>query len=394
MNLIVVPFHDWRKSESEGFRTRDVHLINAFSKLPHVEKVLVVNRPLTWLELYYKKYKRELNGRRIIQQKKFELTEINQKLYVADYFSGDWFGALKDRQKWFFKAYGNEQYQDFLKQCLEYLEMEDTVLVTQNVFAYQLSTRFPVKSKLFDAWDNFMKFPAYKAIRSELKQAYLSSGEHIDHWTTNSAENQGLFAQEYGVRKIEVVKNGLNISFVNADLPKPKDLEDIPGPIIGFGGKLSYLVDVELVNKITADHPNASFVFVGQILAKDVYTNIVKRSNVHFLGDKHYSEYPAYVKSFDICIVPYRINEGQHGGDSLKAYEYLSTGKKVVGTNGNGLQDLHEYLYLGITPEEFSEMLKDTLNEKPPLNLEPHLWGTKAATIIEMMNETEEVPAI
>lgn len=394
MNLIVIPFHDWRKSESEGFRTRDVHLINAFAKLPQVEKVLVVNRPLTWLELYYKKYNRELQGKRVIRQKKFELTEINEKLFVADCFSNDWLGALKDRQKWFFKAYGNAQYQEFLSQCLAHLGMDNPVLVTQNVFAYQLSTRFPVKRKLFDAWDNFMKFPAYTSIRPELKKAYLSSGEHIDRWTTNSVENQGLFAEEYNVKRIEVIKNGLNISFVNSDLPKPKDLSEIPGPIIGFGGKLSYLVDVELVNKITADHPEASFVFVGQILAKDVYANIIKRPNVHFLGDKHYSEYPAYVKSFDICIVPYRINEGQHGGDSLKAYEYLSTGKKVVGTNGNGLQDLHEYLYLGMNPQEFSDMLKNTENEKPMLNLEPHLWATKATTIIELMHETEEVPAV
>lgn len=394
MNLIIVPFHDWRKSESEGFRTRDVHLINAFAKLPQVKKVLVVNRPLTWLELYYKNYQRELKGKSILQRKKFKLTEINEKLFVADCFSSDWFGALKDRQKWFFKAYGSKHYQDFLHLCLERLGMDDPVLITQNVFAYQFSISFPARRKLFDAWDNFMKFPAYKAIRSELTAAYQMSGENIIRWTTNSIENQELFKREYGVKKIEVIKNGLNISFVSTDLPIPEDLRDIPGPIIGFGGKLSYLVDVELVNRITADHPNASFVFVGQILAKDVYASIVKRPNVHFLGDKHYSEYPAYVKAFDICIVPYRINEGQHGGDSLKAYEYLSTGKKVVGTNGNGLQDLHDYLYLGMSHQQFSEMLKDPVNEKPLLDLEPHLWQTKAISIIELINETEEVSAI
>ena len=32
MNIIAIPFHDWRKSKKEGFRTRDCHLINALQK--------------------------------------------------------------------------------------------------------------------------------------------------------------------------------------------------------------------------------------------------------------------------------------------------------------------------------------------------------------------------
>ena len=91
------------------------------------------------------------------------------------------------------------------------------------------------------------------------------------------------------------------------------------------------------------DNPDFSFVFVGQILDKEVYKKIEKRDNVIFLGDKHYDIYPNYVANFDVCIIPYNINEGQHGGDSIKAYEYLLTRKKVVGTKGNGLLDLKKH---------------------------------------------------
>ena len=55
MNIIAIPFHDWRKSKKEGFRTRDCHLINALQKDEKVKNILVINRPTTLLELFYKK---------------------------------------------------------------------------------------------------------------------------------------------------------------------------------------------------------------------------------------------------------------------------------------------------------------------------------------------------
>ena len=146
-------------------------------------------------------------------------------------------------------------------------------------------------------------------------------------------------------------------------------------------------MNYKLINFITQDNPKSSFVFVGQILDKKVYNKIEKRKNVFFLGDKNYSIYPRYVSNFDICIVPYNINEGQHGGDSMKAYEYLLTGKKVVGTNGNGLQDLKEYLYLAENPKEFSDLLKNYKNEKAIINIEDHSWQSKSVKLLNYLKK-------
>ena len=115
--------------------------------------------------------------------------------------------------------------------------------------------------------------------------------------------------------------------------------------------------------------------------------NIEKRENVIFLGDKHYSVYPSYVRNFDICIIPYNIDDGQHGGDSMKAYEYLLTRKKVVGTKGNGLLDLEEHLYLVDDEREFSSELKSLINEKRFINMDDHSWESKAKTLIQTIQK-------
>jgi hypothetical protein len=74
MNLVCIPFHDWNKSEREGFRTRDVHLLEEFGKHPLVEKILVVNRPLFPLEMLQKQvFRRDKTVR-----------QVAEKIYTVD----------------------------------------------------------------------------------------------------------------------------------------------------------------------------------------------------------------------------------------------------------------------------------------------------------------------
>ncbi|MCO5724232.1 glycosyltransferase [Robiginitalea marina] len=387
MNLVVIPFHDWRKSEKEGFRTRDVHFIRAFHELDGIEKILVINRPSTPIELWAKKFSKDLRGEVVLEKGKFRLTKIDEGLYVADCFSKDMLGQAIHRQAWFLDAFGHEDYCRFVQKACELLDMKGAPLLTQNVFSFKMVSRLEAPFKLFDAWDNFLKFPAYQKFKGRLWEGYQSLSETADAWITNSHENISFFRKNFNPRRIELVKNGVRRDFGGDTFSEPEDLGQIARPIFGFGGKISYLLDYELINFITKAIPDASFVFVGQILDKEVFKKIIRRPNVHFLGDKPYAEYANYVKGFDTCLVPYRIKEGQHGGDSMKVYEYLLLGKKVVGTNGNGLEDLQDYIYVAHTPQEFALALADTTNARLPFPIEEHTWKAKAEKLVEKFKE-------
>jgi glycosyltransferase involved in cell wall biosynthesis len=135
------------------------------------------------------------------------------------------------------------------------------------------------------------------------------------------------------------------------------------------------------------DNPNLSFVFVGQVLDKEKFDKLKKTSNLYFLGDKKYDVYPCYVNQFDIGIIPYEINEKQHGGDSIKAYEYLQAGKKVIGTKGNGLMDLSNYLHLAEDKYQFSKLLKEDLKVKKIFKSKDFSWKSKATRILSALQE-------
>jgi len=384
MNIIALPFHDWRKSESEGFRTRDVHFIKSFEKLECVSKILVINRPFTILELILKGHSSRLKGDVVLSTSKFQLTKVSEKIYVVDFNSFDILGQIFKKHKWFIDKYNNHQYNNFIKKVRNILKMEDATLICQNLFAYKLTNTLGASFKLFDAWDNFLKFPTYKYMLSDMLVAYNSLSKSTCFWITNSSENMDYFSSKFSPKNIRLVTNGVNQDFLSGDEECPSDILSLPRPIVGFGGKVSYLLDVDLINYITLKNPGCSFVFVGQILDRSVFDKIIKRSNIFFLGDKNYSVYPKYVNQFDIGIIPYHINERQHGGDSIKAYEYLFAGIKVVGTRGNGLVSLEKYLYLCENKYEFSESLSCTKNNKDFFPVLQYTWEKKSIEILNL----------
>lgn len=390
MNLIIIPFHDWRKGEREGFRTRDVHLINALSQLPEVQNVLIVNRPATPLELAFKNQSNKIKGEKLISKKRFALYKLGVNKFVITYCSNDILGQVFHRHLWFMKKYADQAYVEFINESLKFLGIQSYNLVNQNVFAYKLAEKLMPYNSVFDAWDNFIKFPRYASYSRALSRAYSELKESCSTWITNSTENMDVFRKNYGVQNIDLVRNGVNKRFVNDNVERPREFQKMKGLIIGFGGKITYLIDTELINYLSLKHPEANFVFVGQVLNKGVYRKIIKRKNVWFLGDIHYDHYNEYVQHFDICIIPYLTGSDAHGGDSIKAYEFLTAKKKVVGTPGNGLIALENYMYVAKNKEEFSKYLSNTHNKKEHIKPSEFTWENRARRIIKILSEQFE----
>ena len=77
--------------------------------------------------------------------------------------------------------------------------------------------------------------------------------------------------------------------------------------------------------------------------------------------------------------------EQKSGANSIKVYEYLATGKKIIGTFGNGLENLKEYLYLVKNANDFSRELQQFENKKDKINLSDHSWKNRVDSLIEFI---------
>lgn len=182
-----------------------------------------------------------------------------------------------------------------------------------------------------------------------------------------------------------------------SNYPIAPEMRDVPHPILGFVGALdSYKVDFEIIKNIATAHPEWSIVLIGKTEAKGEKTDISKikkLGNIHFLGGKPYEITPQYIKAFDVCIIPYNINDYTKSCFPLKFHEFLATGKPLVVTALPDLIDFGDISYLSYTPEEFLQNCEKAVKEN---NLElsqkrqkiasQNTWEDRVNKLLEIIN--------
>jgi glycosyltransferase involved in cell wall biosynthesis len=121
---------------------------------------------------------------------------------------------------------------------------------------------------------------------------------------------------------------GINANHEPEDFPE--ELKDIKHPVAGFVGGISDWVDVSLIAAAARQLPEVNFVLIGPVLADvSCFTGM---DNVRLLGAKPYKNLPAYVRNFDVCLVPFKINKLTESVNPIKMFEYLAAGKPVIST--------------------------------------------------------------
>ena len=104
----------------------------------------------------------------------------------------------------------------------------------------------------------------------------------------------------------------------------------LPRPIFGYIGVVDERLDYDLLAQLAAASAG-SVVMVGPSTKVDPET-FPDRGNLHWLGGRDYSELPAYAKAFDVCLMPFAMNEATRFINPTKALEYMATGKPIVST--------------------------------------------------------------
>jgi glycosyltransferase involved in cell wall biosynthesis len=60
--------------------------------------------------------------------------------------------------------------------------------------------------------------------------------------------------------------------------------------------------------------------------------SLPRRSNLHWLGQRAYEELPAYCRGFDLCLMPFALNEATEYINPTKALEYMAAGRQIIST--------------------------------------------------------------
>jgi glycosyltransferase involved in cell wall biosynthesis len=164
----------------------------------------------------------------------------------------------------------------------------------------------------------------------------------------------------------EFLPMGVDYQKFSTPVPEPDDMRDIPWPRIGYMGHLKRMLDWPLLLDLSTAHPEWSFVFVGpKGPHPDIDALLDKMSllpNVHFLGGKPTKSLGAYPQHFDVCLMPYMIDDYTRYVYPLKMHEYLAGGKPVVSSPIRSVEDFKHVIALARTREEWSHAIQDALS--------------------------------
>ena len=183
---------------------------------------------------------------------------------------------------------------------------------------------------------------------------FASSERLVDYCRTYRPETH-LFPIAVSLEKFESVWRGESVV--------PEDIAILPRPVVGLVGGLRQCVDQALLRELSRHLPHASIALVGP--EQVPMTEVRGLANVHLLGAKPHVQIPDYIGAFDVCLVPYVVDEFTSNISPAKLNEYLAVGKPVVSTDVAEVRRFNEanggVVRIGATREEFLHEVRSAL---------------------------------
>jgi glycosyltransferase involved in cell wall biosynthesis len=159
-------------------------------------------------------------------------------------------------------------------------------------------------------------------------------------------------------------------------------------------------LDLALLDALAARHPEWTLVMLGDVYEQgcaEALARLRSRPNAHLLPSVAGDQVPAYVRAFDLGLVPYRLTDETHHASPLKVYEYLAAGAPVVAADVPGARQFASSLTLARSLQEWeagitAELACDDAARRAKRReaVAPHTWDARVETLSKHLAEALE----
>jgi glycosyltransferase involved in cell wall biosynthesis len=386
-----------------GISNRNFHILHTLLKDDRVRKIVMVDYlPFTWKRAMRQWWQNRMHGvqgkvisqgitHKLVAVRESEIERTGYKLEGVDpsaipfkLFNYSDIGSVWSEQSVYQR----------LKHDLKRLDLKNIVLWSYTPTFVGYLGKFNEKLSVFDAVDNWLEHSSYTKIKDRLKLNYQTMRYKADLIFTTSPDLVKFFDRsDY----CTFVPNGISLEHI-ANTPKlvGRDIASLPRPIIGYVGTLQEdRIDVDLLQYLAKLNPTKSFVLIGPVwpgIKFAVDQKLRSLPNVHLLGRIPFNEVLAYIREFNVSIIPNLHNEFNRHTNSMKLYEYLAMGKPVVVTPSVGLEDFGKIIHTADTPEKFNKELLKALTENSETDIakrqsfmEQHTWDKRVKLMLDQI---------
>ena len=263
---------------------------------------------------------------------------------------------------------GRHEYLDFIKDTMRETGFDSSAVawVCPVVFDFpQIQAEIGFSSVVADLIDDQRKWQAKPDYMERVARNYRDILADADLVVANCEPVRQGFRDLR--QDILVVPNGAEVFEPDKQWELPEDLADLPRPIIGYVGNLRDRIDLALIEKLALRHPGWSIVLVGSAHdAKDVIALAARTANIHLLGVRPYDEALAYIRHFDVAMMPHLSNSLSENMNPLKLYVYYALGVPIVTTEVANIGDIGPLVSVAATHEDFLAAIGDAVTRRAP----------------------------
>ena len=143
----------------------------------------------------------------------------------------------------------------------------------------------------------------------------------------------------------------------------PDEMVSKARPILGWVGVVDERVDFHMVGQMARLRPDWSFVMIGPFVKID--QNLLPREpNLFWMGARDYKNLPNYCAAFDLCMMPFALNNSTEFINPTKGLEYMATGRPTVSTRVRDVvRQWSDIIYLASDAEEFVSQAEKALGD-------------------------------
>ncbi len=360
---------------------REQHLILGLSR-PY--RILFVDPPLSFLTLSLERMK----GRK--RTFRSRLRWVNDQLVVYTPPAYPPFSQKISRiHRWNMRLLASQ-----VKTLIRKLSFRNYILGISWPLSVGILRELRPRWSYYDCSDDY---PTYPGLKADKKKLLHSEEELLRSVDLVFCSAQGLReAKAVHNRNCFFIPNGVDPSFLlngHGDEEVPSDMKSIPKPILGYMGTLGEWLDFDALIQLARAKPEWSIVLIGPLASGCFSSVLAGIPNLHWLGEKGYGELPRYLRLFDVCLIPFRVNAFTEKIYPTKFHQYLGAGKPVVSSDLPDLKTFSPWAMFYHSPAEMEkridEALRDDSREKALERRRiagENTWDQRVASIVEIFD--------
>ncbi|MBA2689890.1 MAG: glycosyltransferase family 1 protein, partial [Burkholderiales bacterium] len=241
--------------------------------------------------------------------------------------------------------------QKLLHKLIDEQDIEEYVVWFYTPMALPLLSTLQPRAVVYDCMDELQAFknaPRQLVQREnallKIANVVFTGGPSLYNAKRERHPNVHCFPSSVDAGHFEKAKTAAGEHRLQTGLPRPR---------LGFFGVIDERFDPELIAGLADAHPQWQIVLVGPVVKIDQAT-LPQRTNVHYFGQQSYAELPDFLRGWDVCLMPFALNESTRFISPTKTLEYMAAGLPIVSTPVTDVADIYsDIVYIASGKQEF-----------------------------------------